>query len=72
MKTFFKSILAVAVCASLFAACSKDDTVSDPSNGRKVTMTVSASSELEPDADSSSDDAETVRTRIGIRFPYNV
>lgn len=47
MKTFFKSILAVAVCASLFAACSKDDTVSDPSNGRKVTMTVSASSELE-------------------------
>lgn len=40
MKTFFKSILAVAVCASLFAACSKDDTVSDPSNGRKVTMTV--------------------------------
>ena len=29
MKTFFKSILAVAVCASLFAACSKDDTVSD-------------------------------------------
>lgn len=47
MKTFFKSILAVAVCASLFAACSKDDTVSDPSNGRKVTMTVTASSELE-------------------------
>lgn len=47
MKTFFKSILAVAVCASLFVACSKDDTVSDPSNGRKVTMTVSASSELE-------------------------
>lgn len=47
MKTFFKSILAVAVCASLFTACSKDDTVSDPSNGRKVTMTVSASSELE-------------------------
>lgn len=47
MKTFFKSILAVAVCTSLFAACSKDDTVSDPSNGRKVTMTVSASSELE-------------------------
>jgi predicted component of type VI protein secretion system len=46
MKTFFKSILAVAVCASLFAACSKDDTVSDPSNGRKVTMTVTASSEL--------------------------
>ena len=43
MKTFFKSILAVAVCASLFAACSKDDTVSDPSNGRKVTMTVTAS-----------------------------
>lgn len=35
------------MCASLFAACSKDDTVSDPSNGRKVTMTVSASSELE-------------------------
>lgn len=47
MKTFFKSILAVAVCASLFVACSKDDTVSDPSNGRKVTMTVTASSELE-------------------------
>lgn len=47
MKTFFKSILAVAVCASLFTACSKDDTVSDPSNGRKVTMTVTASSELE-------------------------
>lgn len=47
MKTFFKSILAVAVCASLFTACSKDDTVSDPSNGRKVTMTVSALSELE-------------------------
>lgn len=47
MKTFFKSILAVAVCASLFATCSKDDTVSDPSNGRKVTMTVTASSELE-------------------------
>ena len=47
MKTFFKSILAVAVCASLFAACSKDDTVSDPSNGRKVTMTVTASPELE-------------------------
>lgn len=47
MKTFFKSILAVAVCASLFTACSKDDTVSDPSNGRKVTITVSASSELE-------------------------
>lgn len=47
MKTFFKSILAVAVCTSLFAACSKDDTVSDPSNGRKVTMTVTASSELE-------------------------
>lgn len=35
------------MCASLFAACSKDDTVSDPSNGRKVTMTVTASSELE-------------------------
>ena len=47
MKTFFKSILAVAVCASLFAACSKDDTVSDPSNGRKVTMTVTASSDNE-------------------------
>lgn len=52
MKTFFKSILAVAVCASLFAACSKDDTVSDPGEGRKVTMTITASSELETSSDS--------------------
>lgn len=47
MKTIFKPILAAAMCASLFTACSKDDTISDPSNGRKVTMTVTASSELE-------------------------
>lgn len=52
MKTFFKPVLAVAVCASLFAACSKDDTVSDPGEGRKVTMTITASSELETSSDS--------------------
>lgn len=63
MKTFFKSILAVAVCASLFAACSKDDTVSDPSNGRKVTMTVSASSELES--------ASGSRTTYGSKVSWN-
>lgn len=51
MKTIFKPILAAAVCASLFTACSKDDTISDPENGRKVTMTVTASSELETASD---------------------
>lgn len=51
MKTFFKPILALAVCASLFTACSKDDTVSDSGNGRNVTMTVTASSELETASD---------------------
>lgn len=51
MKTFFKPILAAAVCASLFTACSKDDTVSDSGNGRNVTMTVTASSELETASD---------------------
>lgn len=56
MKTFFKSILAVAVCASLFTACSKDDTGFRPVER----------------AQSNHDGLRIVRTRIGIRFPYNV
>lgn len=47
MKTFFKSILAVAVCASLSTACSKDNMASGPSDSEGITMTVAASSELE-------------------------